>query len=89
MTHPTLTSGASGRVYQSVVLTAIAILLGVLAMRPAVYAPPAYAQTDFSHLHIEPGTTILRSVDGRGEVQGKVVVDLRSAGLEADLPGPL
>jgi hypothetical protein len=36
------------------------------------------AQSDYSHLYVEPGTTIVRTPDGRGQVQGKVVINLRT-----------
>jgi hypothetical protein len=60
------------------VLTAIAVLLAVLAVRPGGDLPSVQAQSDYSHLYVEPGTTIVRTPDGRGQVQGKVVINLRN-----------
>lgn len=58
-------------------LLAIVVLLATLALRPAIQ--PGAVQAQSSHdLFIEPGTTILRTPDGRGQAQGKVVVDLRN-----------
>ena len=64
--------------YTKAVLTTIAILLAALAIRPGVGLPPVHAQSDYSHLYVEPGTTIVRTPDGRGQVQGKVVINLRN-----------
>jgi hypothetical protein len=67
--------------YTKAVLTTIAILLGILALRPAADPPSVGAQSDYSSFFIEPGTTILRNLDGRGEVQGKVVIDRRNGDI--------
>lgn len=60
------------------ILTAILLLLCVLALRPALNTPPVHAASDYPDLYIEPGTTTLRTLDGRGQVQGKVVIDRRT-----------
>ncbi|MBC7924114.1 MAG: hypothetical protein H7039_00505 [Bryobacteraceae bacterium] len=71
-------SKLSGReLFNVVAVLSIVILAGLSAFRPAVYPPSVQAQTD-RQLFIEPGTTILRTPDGRGQVQGKVVIDLRT-----------
>jgi len=64
--------------YLKAVLTLIAVLLGILALRPAMDSIVVKAQSDYSHLYIEPGTTMLRKPDGSRQVKGKVVIDLRS-----------
>lgn len=65
--------------WQTLVLSAIAIFLGSLALRPAVDPPRVEAQSDRAYLFVEPGTTIIRPPDGAsGQIQGKVVIDLRS-----------
>ena len=62
--------------YTKAVLTAIAILLGILVLRPVGEPGSVQAQgEDYSRLYVEPGTTILRSPDGSGQGQGKVVID--------------
>lgn len=64
--------------YTRIVLTAIALCLAVLALRPALSAPPVLAAPEIRDLYIEPGVTTLRTPDGRGQVQGKVVIDRRT-----------
>ena len=61
--------------FTKALLLAIILLLGFIALRDL---PRVQAQSSYSHLFIEPGTTILRTPDGTGQVQGKVVVDLRN-----------
>ena len=60
------------------ILTAILLLLCLLALRPAMITPPVHAGSEYRDLYIEPGTTTLRTPDGRGYVQGKVVIDRRT-----------
>ena len=67
--------------YTKTLLTVIAILLGAIAFRPSRGIPTVQAQSDYSHFYVEPGTTILRNLDGRGEVQGKVVIDRRNGDI--------
>jgi hypothetical protein len=64
--------------YTKIVLTAIALLLGAIALRPALNPPPAFAQVASSDLYIEPGVYSLRAPDGMRDQLGKVVVDLRT-----------
>jgi hypothetical protein len=52
--------------------------LAFKAVEPFYEPSPVQAQSDFSYLFIEPGVTVLRTLDGRGQVQGKVVVDRRN-----------
>jgi hypothetical protein len=59
-------------VYTKCVLTAIALLLAVLAMRPVAVS----AQTDTSNLYIEPGTVAIRSLNGGIASEGKVVINM-------------
>ena len=67
----------------NVILTAIAVFLGVLALRPLVRPAPVAAQSgaDPYWLYIEPRTTVLRKPDGSAQVQGKVVIDLRTGDI--------
>jgi hypothetical protein len=64
--------------YLKAVLTAIAVLLGILVLRPATDPPHVQAQSEYDYLYIEPGTTMLRKTDGSGQVLGKVVIDRRT-----------
>ena len=67
--------------YTKAVLSVIAVLLGVIALRPALRPEPVRAQSDYSFLYIEPGTTMLRKPDGLTQVEGKVVIDRRSGDI--------
>ncbi len=64
--------------YTKAVLTAIALLLATIAIRPLVNPAPAQAQAGSSDLYIEPGTYMLRAPDGMRQVLGKVVLDLHT-----------
>src|SRR5690349_12905686 len=67
--------------YSRFILTAIALLLAILALRPMTHPQVAAAQSDYSYLYIEPRTTTLRNPDGSQQLQGKVVVDLRNGNI--------
>lgn len=58
--------------YTKTVLTAIALLLAVLVMRPE----PVRADTDPGQLYIEPGTSPIRNLDGGVPGDGKVVINM-------------
>jgi len=60
--------------YTRAVLTVIAVLLAVLAMRPA----PVQAQSDRAMIYIEPGTTTIRKPDGSGQGEGRMVVNMKT-----------
>ena len=64
--------------YSKCVLTVIALLLGVLALRPIARPGSVSAASDFSHLYVEPRTTMLRNPDGSQQVEGKVFIDMRN-----------
>jgi hypothetical protein len=64
--------------YSKCVLTAIALLLGVIALRPVAHPGVASAASEYSYLYVEPRTTTLRKPDGTQQVQGKVVIDMRN-----------
>ncbi|HST09448.1 MAG TPA: hypothetical protein VLL05_03660 [Terriglobales bacterium] len=58
-------------------LFTIAVLLSVIAFRPAVAPPAVHAQGPEGYpFYVEPGVTMLRAPDGSRQVYGKVVVDL-------------
>jgi hypothetical protein len=60
-------------------LIVIALLLGAIAVRPYVTPPAVSAQAgESSSFFVEPGATMLRMPEGRGQVLGKVVIDLRN-----------
>ncbi|HEV3333528.1 MAG TPA: hypothetical protein VG096_21235 [Bryobacteraceae bacterium] len=64
--------------YTKVVLTMIAGLLAVLAFRPVPHPITVQAQSAAANFYLEPGTNTLRKPDGTGQLQGKVVIDLRN-----------
>jgi hypothetical protein len=64
--------------YTHVVLTVIAVLLGVIAFRPVAKPAGVYAQAQTPNLYVEPRTVMLRKPDGTAQVQGKVFIDLRT-----------
>jgi hypothetical protein len=60
-------------------LSVIAIALIAIAIRPYVAPAPAQAQSGAAYpVFIEPGVQMLKSSDGRKQVYGRVVVDLRT-----------
>jgi hypothetical protein len=78
-------------IYTKVVLTVIAVLLGMLVLKPAVSPAPVQAQADYSDIFIEPATTVVRAPDGTGTYQGKVVIDRRNGdvyGFPTDTNAP-
>jgi len=54
----------------------IAVLLGILALRPVATPAPVFAQPSPSTLYVEPGVTVIRKPDGTSQVEGKVMIDL-------------
>jgi hypothetical protein len=58
--------------YTKAVLTAIALLLAALVMRPT----PVAAQTDNATLYVEPGTSPIRKLNGGVPGDGKVVINM-------------
>lgn len=66
------------KTYMQALLTIIALLLAVIAIRPTVHPSTAHADSQSSWLYVEPGSTTLRKPDGTAQVQGKVFIDLRS-----------
>lgn len=70
--------------FTKAVLLAIAILLGVMAVRPMVCPAPvrAQAQSDESYpFYVEPGYTNIRKPDGTAQMLGKVVIDMRNGDI--------
>ncbi len=64
--------------YSKCVLTVIGFLLGVIALQPITRPVVASAQSNVGQYYIEPGTNSLRAPDGSAQLQGKVVVDLKT-----------
>ena len=64
--------------YTRAALVTIILLLGFLGLRSAAHPPSVQAEASYSHLFVDPGTTIIRTPDGLGQVQGKVVIDMRN-----------
>jgi hypothetical protein len=75
--------------YTKVMLAAIVLLLGAIALRPL--AVQAQAGKD---LYIEPSYTTLRKPDGSAQLRGKVVIDMQTGDVWGfptmmDLPYPV
>ena len=62
-------------------LSLLSIALITMALRPLIDSPAASAQSRVRNLYIEPGVTGIRTPDGSGQVQGKVVMDLDTGDL--------
>lgn len=58
------------------VLVAIAVFLGMIALRPLFTPAPVRAQAETQRFFVEPGVYMLRATDGSRQMMGKVVVDL-------------
>ncbi len=69
------------KIYTQAVLTIIALLLGIIALRPALGPLTVQAQSESPGIYVEPGTTLLRKPDGTGQMQGKVFIDLRTGDI--------
>jgi len=61
-----------------ILLFAIAVFLGSIALRPILAPPSVHADAQVYPFYIEPGVAMLRAPDGSRQVYGKVVVDLRN-----------
>jgi len=58
-------------------LFVIAVSLVAIALHPYLFPPVASAQSGGVHsFYVEPGTYMLREPDARGQVLGKVMIDL-------------
>jgi hypothetical protein len=92
---PTNPRSFSTDVYTKFILTIIALLLGVLAFRPALRPLPVRAQADSPRFYFEPGSTVIRKPGGDIQLPGKVVVDLENGDIwgfltnNQDLPYPV
>lgn len=63
-------------------LTAIAVLLGVLIVRPVFQPVPVRAQASEAYpFFIEPGVTTIRKPDGTAQFFGRMVVDMRNGDI--------
>jgi hypothetical protein len=67
--------------YAKCVLSAIAILLAVIAFRPLLSPVIVSAESNYGYLYIEPNTALLRNPDGTHQVEGKVVIDMRNGNI--------
>lgn len=62
-------------------LLVIAVLQGFDVARPYFAPAPVKAQASARDLYIEPGVFMLRAPDGKRQVLGKVMVDLRTGNV--------
>jgi hypothetical protein len=70
--------------FTKAVLLVIAILLGVLTLRPVFQPAPVRAQAqseDGYPFYVEPGYTTIRKTDGTAQMLGKVVIDMRNGDI--------
>jgi len=75
------TNISAQRLYDRLILTAIALFLGILALRPLAKPEVASAQAAYEYLYFEPGTMSLRAPDGSRQVEGKMAIDLRNGNI--------
>ena len=62
-------------IYTQIVLTVIAIFLGILACRPST---PVLADSQSLNLWVEPGTTNIRDVKGGTLGDGKIMINMNT-----------
>lgn len=68
--------------FTRVVLVVIAMLLGLIALRPLAQPLPVRAQAQEGYpFFVEPGYTMLRKPDGTTQVYGKMAVDMRNGDI--------
>jgi len=67
--------------YTKAVLTAIAVLLVIAVVQPFAKTPVVRADSIQPEIYIEPGTSTLRDLQNGGQVQGRVVVNLRTGDI--------
>jgi hypothetical protein len=61
---------------------AIAILLGLVVLRPIVQPAAVRAQTEQGYpFYVEPGYTMIRKPDGTAQMYGKMVIDMRNGDI--------
>jgi hypothetical protein len=84
----------STNLYTKVILTVIAMLLAVLAFRPALRPIPAQAQADSPRFYVEPGNIMIRKPGGESLGEGRMFIDLQNGDIwgfptNNDLPYPV
>jgi hypothetical protein len=80
--------------FDQVALGLATLFLGMIALRPLLVPDVTHADTQVSHLYVEPGTHTLLSPDRSQQVQGKVMIDLSTGNIwgfptSPDLPYPI
>ena len=70
--------------YTKAVLTAIAVLLGILALRP--FVTPRAAQAGdalipYHVLHFDPSVSQIQVPDGSASIPGRIAIDLRTGNV--------
>jgi len=65
-----------------ITLVVIAVLLGILVIRPALHPASVLAQGDTAYpFYVEPGYTMIRKPDGSAQMYGKIVIDMRNGDI--------
>jgi hypothetical protein len=68
--------------FSKTMLVVIAVLLGMIALRPIAQPVPVRAQAEDGYpFYVEPGYTMLRKPDGTAQMYGKVVIDMRTGDI--------
>ena len=70
--------------FTKVMQVVIAVLLGVLALRPLMQPAPVRAEVTQGYpFYVEPGYTVLRNPNGHGaaHMYGKVMTDMRNGDI--------
>lgn len=63
-------------------LTLIAVILGVIALKPLLDPEPGHAQASGPRdLYIEPGVHSIHAPDGSADLIGKIMVDTRNGNI--------
>jgi hypothetical protein len=68
--------------FTKITLIVIAILLGILVVRPIAQPAPVRAQAAEGYpFFVEPGYTTIRKPDGTAQFYGKMVIDMRTGDI--------
>ena len=68
--------------FTKTMLVIIAVLVGVVALRPFVQPATVRAQAQEVYpFYVEPGYTMIRKPDGTAQFYGKMVIDMRSGDI--------
>lgn len=75
--------------YTNVVLTAIAVFLGVLALRPIIAPPVVTAANAVSYAPLQFDESLRKIEYSKGSVMGRIAIDLRNGNIYGFPSDPL